>query len=800
MVNKSTSKPNNRCWKILIYAIISLSIFIILAIWHLVRSLGAENSLKKEAAVNRLVAESLAKSREDNTLAIRMLEFVIRQSKGEAPSIAYQALSDIFYSSVQRPFYLKEISLDADDIINDVVFSPDSRLILLAHESGKFDCYDIDGKRLIPSEGENSRLMSIDFAPKSEMILTATWNGVTSLWRKTGKLHPPFELGKSFKHGGQLYNAVFSPDGKTILTSSRENCAQLWDLNWTHKHDLKHNGPVISGCFSKDGKYILTGSWDKTAKLWNLSAKDKQPIVFPHQNNVTSANFVPKSDTILTCSWDNFASLWDFRGKRLCIFRHQGKVTSATASPDGNTIGTAARDGTVRLWRLKKEAWTPVLVSQIKHGAEIKELKFSPNSKHVIVGTLDGTIRLYNIDGSVVAHFNRHSNSISSVEFSPDGNYLFTASNWEVALWWDLNNLNIKKCRCTQEILEAHISPNGDRVLALLKQEGSAKLWDGKCTLLATLKQKRSIFSCSFSSAGDRIMTASRDGTIYLWNMQGEQPKRLQISNEDKQVYLLLACFIKDGTKILTASESGNIRLSDLDGNISSEFNSDDPISYAAVSPSGAHIITISNDRNRVIFWTMEGKKLTWFNQKDIHFAGIANDGSRVFTSTQEEIILRDIAGQILQKTNLIDNNIKVKAIGFGTDSSWMLIKTGGGSESNLKRWELGNPDLVDFIPDKFILSFQVSCDNNFVITTSLDGYLKIWSPQGAPLFRVKNSKPLKTILLSRGGNRLAAISRDSDITFILRPSGIMERLESAKFSKLPAIVKGYMMGILEKK
>src|SRR5258708_6439131 len=69
-------------------------------------------------------------------------------------------------------------------------------------------------------------------------------------------------------HTNYVTSAVFSPDGKYVLTGSFDKTARLWDANTGKELQqfLGHTNYVTSAVFSPDGKYVLTGSFDKTAR------------------------------------------------------------------------------------------------------------------------------------------------------------------------------------------------------------------------------------------------------------------------------------------------------------------------------------------------------------------------------------------------------------------------------------------------------------------------------------------------------------------------------------------------------
>jgi WD40 repeat protein len=67
---------------------------------------------------------------------------------------------------------------------------------------------------------------------------------------------------------------------------------------------------VRGAVFSPDGKYVLTRSSDSTAKLWNGS-RGALAAVLPHEGEVNGAIFSPDGTRMLTHS--NNARLWDIK-------------------------------------------------------------------------------------------------------------------------------------------------------------------------------------------------------------------------------------------------------------------------------------------------------------------------------------------------------------------------------------------------------------------------------------------------------------------------------------------------------
>ena len=71
----------------------------------------------------------------------------------------------------------------------------------------------------------------------------------------------------------EVWSAVFSPNGRLVLTGSHDGRARIWDAaSGRLLHTLRHTDMVNSAVFSPDGKRVVTAGWDDTARLWDVAS------------------------------------------------------------------------------------------------------------------------------------------------------------------------------------------------------------------------------------------------------------------------------------------------------------------------------------------------------------------------------------------------------------------------------------------------------------------------------------------------------------------------------------------------
>lgn len=443
-------------------------------------------------------------------------------------------------------------------------------------------------------------------------------------------------------------------------------------------------------------------------------------------------------------------------------------------------------------------------------------VSLSPNGKLIAFANKDGTIKLWNRDGTLIQTLVGHQNRVVSVSFSSD-NTIASASKDGTVKLWQLNGTLITTIPMRMQshlMTTAAISPNG-QIIVVGNEEGTVELWNRDGTLRKTFvnQHKGKVTSVSFSADGEIIASGSDDTTVKLWKPNGtlirtlqghtgrintvsfspDRKRKILASGSDDQTIKLWqldgtlidtlvghsdsvasVSFSSNGKAIASVGIDGKIKLWHLDVSLVNKLiEHKGRITSIRFSPNGKTIASAGKD-GTVKLWRLDGTLIDTFRGYKGLEKGLGNSLS--FRPDGETIAASNVQGSIqlwkrdgkLIKTfprykGLLTTNLSFspdgKIIAFGTD------------EGTIKIWKQDAPTLISSSTKdshkNWVNSVSFSPDGKTIASggDDYDKTIKLWRLDGTLITTLNgHKKDINSISFSPDGEIIASGSTDQTI------------------------------------
>jgi WD40 repeat protein len=276
-----------------------------------------------------------------------------------------------------------------------------------------------------------------------------------------------------------------------------------------------------------------------------------------------------------------------------------------------------------------------------KHTDSVKTVVFSPQNNTVLSGSSDNTIQLWDIQTKKeIRTFRGHNDKVYSVIFSPDGNTFLSGSRDKKLRLWDINGQKIRIFHGHTESVRS-VAFSNDGSLALSGSEDKTiKVWNIETgeNLLTLQGHTKPVYAVAFSPKGGIALSGSLDNTVKLWNTKTGQEIH---SFQDHTDGIYSVAFSPDGHSILSGSHDDTMKLWDIKTKqeVRTFKGHSDNIYSVAFHPNGHYVLSGSQDNTMKLWEVATGKNIyTFQDHKDfVYSVAVSKDGNYALSGSKDD-------------------------------------------------------------------------------------------------------------------------------------------------------------------
>lgn len=576
-------------------------------------------------------------------------------------------------------------------------------------------------------------------------------------------------------HAAAARQAVFSPDGRLLVSCGEDGKVIVWDFA-KRQRLATWETPALTLAFSPDGRWLATGDVDGTIGIWDVQRLQRVRLLRAHNDAVTMLAFSRDSKLLASGAGKEpgEAILWD-AGRWEKLHSWPGAALAFGAfvfSPDDTQLLSAAG---LTVWDTR--TGKPLSASNPPDapvGANWAAL--TPDARSFAAIDTLGDVRFWQLEvpgdflrRRLVAAHRAHQDHGRSIVFSPDGRLVASAAD-DILLWDAATHQKIARFEHPAIVWSVAFSPDG-RWLASAHGDGAVLVWDvAERQRVANLNEHSgSVRAVAFSPDGKRVASGSDDRTVTIWD----------VASGRKQA--VLAGHTTRVASISFSRSSGDLASGDQDGNaivwdvgkrhprLMLTPGDGEPNYGIALSPDGKLMASTHG-----IYSAADGRELAVFTGSFGvgHPYGVAfsPDGRRVAAVTDAGFVLVvDVARRVItQRFHLPNTHLITVAI--SRDGQRLVT---GEDEGAVRLWSIDplRPIAVLGRHAARVKSVALSPDGRTVASAGDDKMIALWDVRRRALrARVgTHASPVYSIDFSPDGRRLVSGEHDHSVRVYTR-------------------------------
>lgn len=517
------------------------------------------------------------------------------------------------------------------DPITSMALSADGRLLLTGDSSGHVTLRQTDtGDLFTQHDAHRSRVQAVALSEDGRIVFSGAANGTLIMWDTQSGKQVPLPVQQS-----AIQSVALSADGSVAISGTRSGEVIQWVRQygaWSRIADeTRFSEPIRTVDLSGEGTQALALSEDGDLYLsiggqTQESCILRQPIREAAFTRTNLIIFKTDGDTIGTC--DLVAHKVNDLASLNTELRQQ--MSSQTIVPGlavGKEQGVALvglTDG--KLLLVNPDPGYIVTRSRLDYVKDLLHQPITHIFRYEVTGNVNsiarddaGTVLIFNESISLIPtvfdtrksedlySLHGHSEAVTSVDISADGNTAISGSTDKTVILWDLVQRDVQQRFVGHDGIVRAIALSRDGRWAISGgDDASVIIWDAGTASIAHQFRghKAVVLAVAFNENGDRVASGSADGEVIIWDVANG---RMLFTLTEHTGAVHAVAFSPDGQFVLSGGEDKTILLWDAHtGQLLRRFEGHQAAVYSINFAEAPSLMSSNDADGEIITWRID--------------------------------------------------------------------------------------------------------------------------------------------------------------------------------------------------